>query len=135
VLRVALGQREEAQIFGTDYPTPDGTCIRDYIHIADLVSAHLLALDGLKGHDRLIYNLGSGNGYSVREVIETARQVTGHLIPFKELPRRPGDSARLVASSDKIKRELGWKPEHDNLREIIASAWNWHQSHPEGYTD
>ena len=135
VLRVPLGQREAAQIYGTDYPTPDGTCIRDYIHIADLVSAHLLALDGLREHDRLVYNLGSGNGYSVREVIETARQVTGHPIPVRELPRRPGDSARLVASSEKIKRELGWNPEHDNLHEIISSAWEWHQSHPNGYED
>lgn len=133
VLRVPLGERNEAQIYGTDYPTPDGTCIRDYIHISDLVSAHLLALDGLKERDRLVYNLGSGNGYSVREVIETARQVTGHLIPVNELPRRPGDSARLVASSERIKRELGWKPEHDNLHEIISSAWNWHNSHPKGY--
>jgi UDP-glucose 4-epimerase len=135
VLRVPLGKREAAQIYGTDYPTPDGTCIRDYIHISDLVSAHLLALNGLSERDRLIYNLGSGNGYSVREVIETARQVTGHLIPANELPRRPGDSARLVASSEKIKRELGWKPEHDNLYEIISSAWGWHQSHPNGYED
>ncbi len=135
VLRVPLGQRKEAQIYGTDYPTPDGTCIRDYIHIADLVSAHLLALDGLRERDCLIYNLGSGNGYSVREVIETARQVTGHPIPTDELPRRPGDSARLVASSAKIKRELGWTPEHDNLSEIISSAWEWHQSHPNGYED
>lgn len=135
VLRVPLGQRESAQIYGTDYPTPDGTCIRDYIHIADLVSAHLLALEGLGERDRLIYNLGSGHGYSVREVIETARQVTGHPIPVNELPRRPGDSARLVASSEKIKRELGWKPAHDNLREIISSAWEWHQSHPDGYAD
>ena len=135
VLRVPLRQRESAQIYGTDYPTPDGTCIRDYIHIADLVSAHLLALDGLSNHDRLIYNLGSGNGYSVREVIETARQVTGHPIPVQELPRRPGDSARLVASSEKIKRELGWKPEHDNLHEIISSAWEWHNSHPKGYEE
>jgi UDP-glucose 4-epimerase len=133
VLRVPLGQRESAEIYGTDYPTPDGTCIRDYIHISDLVSAHLLALDRLRERDRLIYNLGSGNGYSVREVIETARQVTGHPIPVDELPRRPGDSARLVASSEKIKRELGWKPEHDNLHEIISSAWEWHRSHPNGY--
>jgi UDP-glucose 4-epimerase len=135
VLRVPLGERDSANIFGTDYPTPDGTCIRDYIHIADLVSAHLLALDGLRERDSLVYNLGSGNGYSVREVIETARQVTGHPIPINELPRRAGDSARLVASSEKIKRELGWKPEHDNLEEIISSAWNWHKSHPKGYTE
>jgi UDP-glucose 4-epimerase len=135
VLRVPLGQRESAQIYGTDYPTPDGTCIRDYIHIADLVSAHLLALDGLRERDRLIYNLGSGNGYSVREVIETARQVTDHPIPVRELPRRPGDSARLVAASEKIKRELGWAPEHDNLHEIISSAWEWHKSHPKGYEE
>ena len=135
VLRVPLGQRAEAQIYGADYPTPDGTCIRDYIHIADLVSAHLLALNGLGERDCLIYNLGSGNGYSVREVIETARQVTGHPIPAKELPRRPGDSARLVASSAKIKRELGWEPEHDNLFEIISSAWEWHKSHPKGYEE
>ncbi len=133
VLRIPLGQRDVAAIYGTNYPTPDGTCIRDYIHIADLVSAHILALDGLKERDRLIYNLGSGNGYSVREVIETARQVTGHLIPVKELPRRPGDSARLVASSEKIHRELGWKPEHDDLRDMIGSAWDWHKSHPDGY--
>ena len=135
VLRVPMGQREAAQIYGIDYPTPDGTCIRDYIHIADLVSAHLLALDGLGEHDRLIYNLGSGNGYSVREVIDTARQVTGHAIPVHELPRRPGDSARLVASSEKIKRELGWTPKHDHLHEIISSAWEWHQSHPNGYEE
>jgi UDP-glucose 4-epimerase len=133
VLRVPLGQRDAAVIYGSDYPTADGTCIRDYIHIADLVSAHLLALDALKERDRLIYNLGSGNGYSVREVIETARQVTGHLIPVKELPRRPGDSARLVASSEKIRRELGWKPEHTNLNDMIGSAWEWHKSHPNGY--
>lgn len=135
VLRVPLGKREEAHIYGTDYPTPDGTCIRDYIHIADLVSAHLLALEGLGERDCLVYNLGSGNGYSVREVIGTARRVTGHPIPAKELPPRPGDSARLVASSEKIKRELGWKPERDNLYEIISSAWEWHRTHPEGYED
>ena len=133
VLRVPLGRSDAAQIYGTDYPTPDGACIRDYIHIADLVSAHLLALDGLGERDRLIYNLGNGTGYSVREVIETARQITGHPIPSIELPRRPGDSARLVASSEKIKRELGWKPEHNDLREIISSAWDWHKSHPNGY--
>jgi len=135
VLRVPLGERSSVDIYGTDYPTPDGTCIRDYIHIADLVSAHLLALDGLAERDRLIYNLGCGNGYSVREVIEMARKVTGHPIPANERPRRAGDSARLVASSEKIKRELGWKPGHDSLEEIISSAWNWHRSHPKGYTE
>lgn len=134
VLRVPMGQSESVSIFGTDYPTPDGSCIRDYIHIADLVSAHLLALDELKERDQMIYNLGSGNGYSVREVIETARRVTGHRIPAIENPRRPGDSAILVASSEKIKRELGWKPQHDNLHEIITSAWAWHKWHPKGYT-
>ena len=128
VLKVALGQSEAIKIFGTDYPTPDGTCIRDYVHIVDLADAHVLALDGLSEHDRLIYNLGSGHGYSVREVIDTARKVTGYPIPSIEHPRRPGDSARLIASSGKIKHELGWKPQHDNLREIISSAWNWHQS-------
>lgn len=135
VLRVPLGQQETISIYGTDYPTPDGTCIRDYIHIADLVSAHLLALEGLAERERLVYNLGSGTGYSVREVIETARQVTGHPIPVEDLPRRSGDSARLVASSGKIKRELGWKPEHDNLYDIIDSAWQWHKSHPHGYAE
>lgn len=135
VLRVALDQSDSVGIFGTDYPTRDGTCIRDYIHIADLVSAHLLALDGLKERDQLIYNLGSGTGYSVREVIETARRVTGHRIPAKELPRRPGDSAILIAASERIKRELGWKPQHDDLHEIITSAWAWHKWHPKGYQE
>jgi UDP-glucose 4-epimerase len=135
VLRVPLGQSESINIYGTDYPTPDGTCIRDYIHIADLVSAHLLALEGLKERDQLIYNLGSGNGYSVQEVIETTRRVTGHRIPAIACPRRTGDSAILVASSEKIKRELGWKPEHDNLHEIITSAWAWHKWHPKGYQE
>ena len=135
VLRVPLGQRESVDIYGTDYPTPDGTCIRDYIHISDLVSAHLLALEGLDERDCLVYNLGSGRGYSVRAVIETARQVTGHPIPADERPRRPGDSARLVASSERIKRELGWNPQHDDLHEIISSAWQWHKSHPNGYKE
>jgi UDP-glucose 4-epimerase len=135
VLRVALGQRESIAVYGTDYPTPDGTCIRDYIHIADLVSAHRLALEALGGRDRLVYNLGSGNGYSVREVIETARAVTGHDIPAVESPRRPGDPARLVASSQRIRDELGWKPDHENLKEIIASAWEWHRTHPNGYEE
>ena len=135
VLRVALGQRETISIYGTDYDTPDKTCIRDYIHIADLVSAHLLALNALGGRDRLIYNIGSGHGYSVREVIEMARVVTGHNIPHVESARREGDPARLVASSEKIRRELGWAPKRDDLREILASAWEWHKSHPQGYEE
>jgi len=133
VLRVALGQSPNISIFGTDYPTPDGTNIRDYIHIADLVSAHLLALDALEKQDRLIYNLGNGSGYSVREVIETARKVTSHPIPVVETPRRPGDAPRLVAASDKIRRELGWEPKYPDLQDIIASAWEWHSSHPHGF--
>ncbi|MEI6290889.1 MAG: UDP-glucose 4-epimerase GalE [Chloroflexota bacterium] len=133
VLEVALGRAESAYIFGTDYPTPDGTCIRDYIHIADLVSAHLLALGALSERDRMIYNLGSGTGYSVRDVIDTASSVSGRNIPVIEHGRRPGDSARLVASSEKIRRELGWKPERDSLKEIIGSAWDWHLNHPNGY--
>ncbi|MBK8418619.1 UDP-glucose 4-epimerase GalE [Candidatus Villigracilis saccharophilus] len=135
VLQIALGQAESATIFGTDYPTPDGTCIRDYIHIADLVSAHILALGALDSRDRMIYNIGSGNGFSVREVIETARQVTGHAIPVIESPRRAGDSARLVASPQKIISELGWTPEHTNMREILSSAWEWHTTHPNGYEE
>jgi UDP-glucose 4-epimerase len=133
VLQVALGSSPAASIFGTDYPTPDGTCIRDYVHIGDLVSAHLLALDALQTRDCLIYNVGSGNGFSVRDVIATARKVTGHPIPANELPKRPGDPPRLVASSDKIRRELGWQPGHVQLEDMIASAWEWHQSHPKGY--
>lgn len=133
VLKVALSQSEAISIYGTDYPTPDGTCIRDYIHIADLVSAHLLALDALGERDRLVYNLGNGSGYSVREVVETARRVTGHPIPVVESPRRPGDAPRLVASSEKIRSELGWIPQHPDLTDIVASAWEWHRTHPNGY--
>ncbi len=133
VLQVPLGKRENIKIFGTDYPTPDGTCIRDYIHISDLVSAHLLALNALEEHEVLIYNLGNGKGYSVREVINTAREVTGHSIPAIETERRPGDSPHLVASSDKIRTELGWEPEIPELKDIIQSAWFWHKSHPDGY--
>jgi len=133
VLKVALGQAEYAYIFGTDYPTPDGTCIRDYVHIADLVSAHVLVLDALSEHEKLIYNVGSGHGYSVREVINMAASVSGQDIAVVEAARRLGDSARLVASSEKIRRELGWKPEHDSLEDIIRSAWEWHSSHPNGY--
>ncbi len=133
VLQVPLGQRQDIKIYGTDYPTPDGTCIRDYIHISDLVSAHLLALHALEKKDKLVYNLGNGKGYSVREVINTAREVTGHPIPAEETRRRPGDSPRLVASSENIKKELGWKPQVPELKDIIQSAWEWHQSHPDGY--
>jgi UDP-glucose 4-epimerase len=133
VLQVALGQSPSINIFGTDYPTPDGTCIRDYIHISDLVSAHLLALDALATKPVLIYNLGNGTGYSVKQVIDIAREVTGHPIPAVELPRRPGDAPRLVAASQKIMRDLGWKPAHPDLRDIIASSWEWHKSHPHGY--
>jgi len=135
VLKVALGQRAAASIYGTDYPTPDGTCIRDYIHIADLVSAHLLALEALGERDQLVYNLGNGSGYSVREVIETACRVTGHSIPVLESPRRPGDAPRLVASSEKIRHELGWAPRHPELTDIVASAWDWHRTHPQGYKE
>ena len=133
VLQVALGQADLAYIFGTDYPTPDGTCIRDYIHLGDLVSAHILALEALSERDKMVYNIGSGTGYSVREVIDTASQVSGRPIAVKELERRAGDSARLVASSEKIRRELGWKPKHDSIKDIIASAWEWHSTHPNGY--
>jgi UDP-glucose 4-epimerase len=131
--QVALGTRKEFAIFGTDYPTPDGTCIRDYIHVSDLATAHLLVLEALKEKDRLIYNLGNGQGFSVREVIETVRRVTGHPIPAKESPRRPGDPAVLVASSEKIKNELGWRPNYPDLESIVRSAWDWRKSHPNGY--
>jgi len=132
VLKVALGQREHIEIYGTDYPTPDGTCVRDYIHVIDLAQAHILALQALEEGSR-VYNLGNGRGFSVREVIETARQVTGHPIPAIEGPRRPGDPAVLIASSTKISRQLGWQPRYPDLRAIISSAWDWHRKHPHGY--
>ena len=135
VLRVALGKRPAISIYGSDYPTPDGTNIRDYIHVVDLASAHLLALEALEKNDQLVYNLGNGEGYSVRAVIEYARQVTGHPIPAIESPRRPGDSARLVACSERIRRELGWQPRYPELKDIIASAWEWHRTHPDGYAN
>jgi len=127
VLDVALGRRDKIKIYGDDYPTPDGTCIRDYIHVEDLTQAHLLAFQALTEKEQLIYNLGNGSGFSVREVIESARRVTGHPIPAEIVPRRPGDPAVLIASSEKIARELGWKPRHTNLDEIVDSAWQWQQ--------
>jgi UDP-glucose 4-epimerase len=133
ILQVALGQRQAISIYGTDYPTKDGTCVRDYIHVSDLAHAHVLALEGLGSHDHLIYNLGNGRGFTVREVIEVARQVTGHPIPAVETPRRPGDPAVLVASSEKIQQELKWRPQHADLQQIVSSAWGWHRAHPRGY--
>ena len=134
VLQVALGQREQIQVYGSDYPTRDGTCVRDYIHVTDLAQAHILALRALDNGSRT-YNLGNGQGYTVREVIEMARQVTGHPIPSVDGPRRPGDPPELVAGSDKIRRELGWRPRFADLRDIVQSAWDWHQTHPSGYGD
>ncbi len=127
VLDVALGRRKSIRIYGEDYPTPDGTCIRDYIHVSDLADAHLLALEKLESETRLIYNLGNGHGFSVREVIESARRVTGHPIPAEVHPRRPGDPAVLVAGSEKAIRELGWKPRYTKLDDIVRTAWEWHQ--------
>jgi UDP-glucose 4-epimerase len=134
VLQVAAGQRDKVMIFGDDYPTRDGTCVRDYVHVLDLAQAHILALHALDQGSR-VYNLGNGQGFSVKEVIETAREITGHAIPAEVAARRPGDPAELIASSDKIQRELGWKPKYPSLRDIIESAWNWHLSHPDGYKD
>ena len=135
VLKVALGQRQNISIFGTDYPTPDGTCIRDYIHVVDLAAAHLLALEALDKHDKLIYNVGNGRGFSVRDVVNVARKVSGHAIPSVDSPRRPGDPAVLVASSQKIQTELGWNPKHPDLEAIVRSSWEWHRKHPNGYEE
>ena len=132
VLEVALGQKPHVEIFGTDYETPDGTCIRDYIHIIDLAHAHILALGAPAS---AFYNLGTGGGSSVREVIESCRKITGQPIPVVEKPRRPGDPPRLIASSEKIKRELGWRPQFETLDAIVDSAWKWHQKFPRGYED
>jgi len=131
VLKVALGQRESVEVYGTDYPTADGTAIRDYIHVKDLAEAHILAL--ALDRSGAFYNLGHEEGYSVKEVIETAREVTGREIPVVESPRRLGDPAALIASSSKIKKELGWQPKYSDLEEIIRSAWEWHQRNPQGY--
>jgi UDP-glucose 4-epimerase len=131
ILKVPLGQSEHCEIFGTDYPTPDGTCVRDYIHIVDLAQAHMLGLGTGQG----FYNLGNGDGYSVREVIQTCEKVTGKKIPALEKPRRPGDPPRLVASAEKAMKELGWKPRFPKLHDIVATAWAWHERHPHGYPD
>jgi UDP-glucose 4-epimerase len=128
VLQVAGGQREQLMMYGDDYPTPDGTCVRDYIHVADLATAHLLALGAIAPGKHEIYNLGNGDGYSVKQVIDAAREVTGHLIPVKLAPRRPGDPAATVAASDKARRELGWQPARPALLDIVADAWAFHQS-------
>jgi len=134
VLQVAAGQRDAVPLYGTDYPTPDGTCIRDYVHVADLAAAHILALESASGGDSGVYNLGNGTGFSNREVIEAAGRVTGKPIAVREEARRPGDPARLVASSDRVKRVLGWTPDFTDLEAIVESAWRWHQAHPRGYS-
>lgn len=133
ILQVALGQRENISIFGEDYPTPDGTCIRDYIHVHDLGSAHIKALELLKDGEGLQLNLGTGRGNSVREVIDACREVTGHEIPTIVGERRPGDPPELVANSDKAQKTLDWKPKYMDIRETVETAWNWHKSHPNGY--
>ena len=136
ILQVPLGKRDHITVYGDDYPTKDGTCIRDYIHVEDLARAHILALEYLrKGGDSSIFNLGSGDGYSVMEMITAARTVTGHAIPAQVGERRAGDPARLVADSTKAQRILNWKPEIVRMEDIVASAWKWHKAHPEGYGD
>ncbi|MEX2580614.1 MAG: UDP-glucose 4-epimerase GalE [Verrucomicrobiales bacterium] len=133
VLQVALGQRDNIKIFGDDYETPDGTCVRDYIHVEDLAGAHILALEALVDREELHYNLGNGNGFSVKEVVETVREVTGEPIPSEVVARRGGDPAVLIADSRKIRKDLGWEPKHTDLKSIIQSAWDWHREHPTGY--
>lgn len=133
LLQVALDQRERITIYGNDYPTEDGTCVRDYVHVSDVATAHVLALDALNRHSQLVYNVGTGTGASVRQVLEAARQVTRLPISAQVAARRAGDPAVLVASSEKLARELGWKPRYTEIREIIDSAWQWHKKHPNGY--
>lgn len=135
VLQVALGQRPHIEIYGTDYDTPDGTCIRDYIHVDDLAQAHWLALERLEPKCGQFFNVGIGRGYSVREVIRTAEEITGKRLAVKEGPRRPGDPARLVASAEAIRRELGWTPKYTELHAIVETAWNWHRTHPKGFAE
>jgi len=133
VLQVALGQRESITLFGGDYPTRDGTCVRDYVHIVDLAQAHILALDGIARLGSRKYNLGNGDGFTNLEVVEAARCITGHAIPCTIGARRPGDPAILIASAAKIRAELGWQPQYPNIDQIIGSAWEWHRTHPHGY--
>ncbi len=133
ILQAALGQREKVTVFGTDYPTDDGTCIRDYIHVEDLCAAHILAMEALAPGDTRFYNLGIGRGYSVRQVLDAALRVSGREIPVEYGPRRPGDPAELFADSTKIQEELGWKPTYTEIDAIVATAWNWFKDHPEGY--
>jgi UDP-glucose 4-epimerase len=135
VLQVAAGKRSSISVFGMDYPTTDGSCVRDYIHVLDLAQAHLLALDALNHRDKLIYNIGNGSGFTVKQIVDAARRVTGHPIPVVESPRRPGDPAVLVASSEKIRNELGWTPKYPDPKDIIRTAWDWHQNHPNGYPE
>jgi UDP-glucose 4-epimerase len=135
VLRAALGVNECVEVYGTDYPTPDGTAIRDYIHIEDLSAAHLLALSGVRGGEHQIFNLGNGNGFSVREVIAAAETVTARSIPVREAPRRPGDPPQLVAASQRIRSELGWEPQKASLEEMVGDAWAFAQAHPHGYSE
>ncbi|HJG21907.1 UDP-glucose 4-epimerase GalE [Enterococcus durans] len=136
ILQVALGQRESLAIYGDDYDTPDGTCVRDYVQVEDLIAAHILALEYLKaGNESNFFNLGSNQGYSVQEMLEAAREVTGKEIPAKIAPRRAGDPSRLVASSAKAQAILGWKPKFTDVKEIIKTAWEWHVSHPNGYKE
>lgn len=136
ILQVALGKREKIAIYGDDYATEDGTCVRDYVNVMDLVNAHILALDRLqRGGESTVYNLGNGEGFSVKEVIDVARKVTGHEIPAEISPRRAGDPAKLVASSEKAMKELKWKPKYSSLENIIETAWKWHKNNPEGYQD
>jgi UDP-glucose 4-epimerase len=135
VLQVALGQRESVDVFGTDYPTPDGTCVRDYIHVDDLAAAHLAAIERLGDGTAMKLNLGTGRGASVQEVVDISREVTGHKIPTRHAPRRAGDPPELVADPAAAKRELGWVAKHQDMREIIESAWRWHKAHPHGYDD
>ncbi len=135
ILQVAMGTREHITIYGDDYATPDGTCIRDYIHVSDLARAHILALQALQDGPSRVYNLGSGRGYSVREVIDSVREVTGHPIPEVIGQRRAGDAPILVADNTRIGEELGWEPQYGDLREIVATAWKWHQTHPHGYNE